>query len=102
MRKKKFFYVALNLLTPGFGQFAIQRWLTGSLILSAFVIVFIWILFICIRPIWHNVAMMIEGGDGELIMVNFIQLGAAFLIAFFICLWSILDIVLRPDKDEET
>jgi hypothetical protein len=96
--KPKAFYVGLNLLAPGFGQFALKWYFRGLLELLGSIFGFFW-------AAWEIFMPMVRFITGDITrdnlpVFNWAALGSAIALVILIWLWSIVEILLFCPKNK--
>lgn len=105
MDKNKIYYLGLNLIAPGVGQFALKYYLKGVLMCILAIFSLIFSTFVIIQPLYENIKNLISGNDlKELVNINIPLLLFSFLILALIWIWSFADIIFFcavPEKKKE-
>ena len=97
--KNKFFYVGLNLMLPGAGQFALKRYLRGLLQILGAVGAILWLAAIVIMPIIN-----FYGGDPatqEFPKIQYVNMLYPILLFIMVTLWSMIDVLLGFEKNKK-
>lgn len=97
--KNKFFYIGMNLMLPGAGQFALKRYFRGLLQVFGAMGAILWLVAIVIMPI-----VDFYKGDPttqEIPKIQYVNMIYPILLFIGITAWSMFDVLLGFEKDKK-
>ncbi|MEM4247886.1 MAG: hypothetical protein QXH80_01345 [Candidatus Nanoarchaeia archaeon] len=97
MRKGKFFYITLNLIAPGIGQFAVKSYFRGAIMLLGALFFTFYSCALIVMPLYHNIKIMLAGGQGKFAYLDIKRFAISISALLLIWLWSLLDILFRKN-----
>ncbi|MFA7231537.1 MAG: hypothetical protein WC071_09735 [Victivallaceae bacterium] len=99
--KSKLFYIGLNLLAPGIGQFGLKWFFRGTLEFLGAVTAVILAMREVIKPVLTLLSS--DNGGGDVPAINLTALVTALGIALLIWIWSMVEIAIfyHPERGKK-
>ena len=97
--KNKYFYVGLNLMLPGSGQFALKRYLRGLLQVIGAAGAILWLVAVVIMPIINFYTG--DPATQELPKIQYLSMIYPILLFIGVTVWSMVDVLIGFDKNKK-
>ncbi len=96
--KKKKFYLGLNLIAPGIGQFALGSYIRGGIMFIIAILSTSYAFWLIVNPMYTNVRNMLDGGNKEIVNINLRIFFSSLLVLGLVWIWSFIDVFIRRMK----